>query len=160
MIIEKGTIFNLSLPAIDYTAQIEIAKDIYLVEHNGVKTETTISFFFKTWTRAGVLYAVPTGVPPNAVTNVDRLEQIKSSPFTIDKAVDGLNVTNRDRAVAEINIQDLRVALTLVGGEILNDLIENSKSYDANPSHQRKIAKTYESKVSLSQLRETKKNKA
>lgn len=127
VIIEKGTLFNLSLPAIDYTAQIEIAKDIYLVEHNGAKTETTISFFFKTWIRAGVLHAVPTGVPPSAVTNVDRLEQIKSSPFTIDKAVDGLNVTYRDRAVAEINIQDLRVALTLAGGEILNDLIENSK---------------------------------
>jgi hypothetical protein len=127
VIIEKDTLFNLLLPAIDYTAQVEIAKDIYLVEHNGGKTETTISFFFKTWTRAGVLHAVPTGVPPTAVPNVDRLEHIKSSPFTIDKAVDGLNVTYRDRAVAEINIQDLRVALTLAGGEILNDLIENSK---------------------------------
>jgi hypothetical protein len=127
VIIEKGTLFNLLLPAINYTAQVEIAKDIYLVEHNGGKTETTISFFFKTWTRATVLHAVPTGAPPTAVTNVDRLEHIKSSPFTIDKVVDGLNVTYRDRAVAEINIQDLRVALTLVGGEILNDLIENSK---------------------------------
>ncbi len=127
VIIEKGTLFNLSLPAIDYTAQIEIAKDIYLVGHNGPKTETTISFFFKTWTRAGVLHAVPTGVPPNAVTNVDRLEQIKSSPFTIDKAVDGLNVTNRDRSVAEITQQDLKVAMTLAGGAILNDIIENAK---------------------------------
>lgn len=127
VIIEKGTLFNLSLPAINYTAQVEIAKDIYLVEHNGAKTETTISFFFKTWTRAGVDFAQPKGLVPEAITGVEKLEHIKSSPFTIDKAVDGLNVTYRDRAVAEINIQDLRVALTLAGGEILNDLIENSK---------------------------------
>lgn len=127
VIVAKGTLFNLSLPAINYTAQVEISKDVYLVEHNGTKTETTISFFFKTWTREGVVNAVPTGVPATVVTNVDRLEHIKSSPFTIDKAVDGLNVTYRDRAVAEINIQDLRVALTLAGGVILNDLIENSK---------------------------------
>lgn len=127
VIIEKGTLFNLSLPAINYTAQVEIAKDIYLVEYNGAKTETTISFFFKTWTRAGVDFAHPKGLVPEAITGVEKLEHIKSSPFTIDKAVDGLNVTYRDRAVAEINIQDLRVALTLAGGEILNDLIENSK---------------------------------
>lgn len=127
LIIEKGTLFNLSLPAIDYTAQLEIAKDIYIVEHNGAKTETTISFFFKTWTRAGVLHAMPTEVPATAVTNVERLEKIKESPFTLDKATDGLNVTFRDRAVAEITSQDLKVAMTLVGGDILNDLVENAK---------------------------------
>ena len=115
------------MPAINYTAEVEIAKDIYIVDNDGAKSETTISFFFKTWTREGVVHAVPTGVPPTAVTNIDRLEHIKSSPFTIDKAVDGLNITYRDRTVPEINIQDLRVALTLVGGEILNELIENSK---------------------------------
>ncbi len=127
VIIEKGAIFNLSLPAIDYTARIEIAKDVYIVEYNGAKTETTISFFFKTWTRAGVLNAVPTGVPPTTVPNVERLEKIKDSPFTLEKATDGLNVTFRDRAVAEINPQDLKVAMTLAGGDILNDLIENAK---------------------------------
>lgn len=127
VIIEKGTLINLSLPAIDYTAQLEIAKDVYIVEHNGAKTETTISFFFKTWTRAGVLHAAPTGVPATAVTNGERLEKIKESPFTLDKATDGLNVTFRDRAVAEISPQDLKNAMTLAGGDILNDLIENAK---------------------------------
>ena len=127
VIIEKGTLFNLSLPAIAYTAQLEIAKDIYIVEHNGAKTESTISFFFKTWTRAGVLHAAPTGVPPTAVTNVERLEKIKERPFSLDKATDGLNVTFRDRAVAEITPQDLKVAMILAGGDILNDLIENAK---------------------------------
>ncbi|MBK9398578.1 MAG: hypothetical protein IPN55_15610 [Saprospiraceae bacterium] len=78
-------------------------------------------------TRARVLYAVPTGVPPTAVTNVERLEKIKESPFTLDKATDGLNVTFRDKAVAEITPQDLKVAMTLAGGGILNDLIENGK---------------------------------
>lgn len=127
VVIKKGTIFNITLPIIDYQAQIEIAKDVYLVEHNGAKTETMICFFFKTWTRAGILHAVPTGVPPKAVTNLERLELIKCSPFTLDKAVEGLNVTHRDRAVAEITPYDLKVAMTLAGGDILNDIIENAK---------------------------------
>lgn len=127
VIIEKGTLFNLSLPAINYTAQVEIARDIYLVEHNGAKTETTISFFFKTWTRLGIEYAVPTGDPAIVLSNLKLLERVKSNPYTLEVAVNELNKTYRHRGVAEINIQDLRVALTLAGGEILNDLIENSK---------------------------------
>ncbi|PUV22537.1 AAA family ATPase [Sphingobacterium athyrii] len=126
VIIEKGTIFNLSLPAIDYTAQLEIAKDVYIVEHNGTKIETTISFFFKTWTRAGVLHAIPTGVPPGAMTNVNRLEQVKSSPFPIDKAVNGLNVTFTDRGVVNINEEDLQNAMTLAG-DTLSALINSAK---------------------------------
>jgi exopolysaccharide biosynthesis predicted pyruvyltransferase EpsI len=98
-----------------------------LVEHNGVKTETDVSFYFKTWTRLGIEYAAPTGDPAIALSNVKLLERVKSNPYTLEVAVNELNKTFRDRAVAEINIQDLRVALTLAGGEILNDLIENSK---------------------------------
>lgn len=127
LVIEKGTLFNISLPAINYFAEVEIAKDIYLVEHNGLKSETAISFFFKTWTRLGVEYAVQTGESPSPVTNIDRLEHIKSSPFTIEKTVIALNITHKDRAVEEINIEDLRVALSLAGGEILNDLLEDAK---------------------------------
>ena len=127
VIIKKGEIFNLSLPAINYTAKIKISKDIYLVEHNGAKTETAISLFFQTWTREGVEYAVPKGVPAIAVTNAERLEKIKTSLFTLDKALEGLNVTYKDRTLAEISTHDLKVAMTLAGGEVLNDIIENSK---------------------------------
>lgn len=126
VIIEKGKIFNLSLPAINYTAEVEIAKDIYLVEHDGAKTETTISFFFKTWTRDGVEFASPTGTAI-AITRIEKLDQIKTSPFTLDKAVEGLNHTCTDRRVANISVQDLKVALTLAEGDALNDLIEKSK---------------------------------
>jgi hypothetical protein len=127
VIIEKGTFFNLNLTPINYTAQVEIAKDIYLVEHNGTKTETTISFYFKTWTREGIEHALPTGVPAAALSNIERLARIKSSSYTLVKAVEGLNTTFRDRDVPEITIEDLKVALTFVGGEKLNDIIENSK---------------------------------
>jgi hypothetical protein len=126
VIIEKGTLFNLNLAAINYTAQVEIAKDIYLVENNGVKIETDVSFYFKTWTRLGIEYAVPTGDPAIALSNLKLLERVKSNPYTLEVAVNELNKTYRDRGIAEINIQDLRVALTLAGGGILNDLIENS----------------------------------
>lgn len=83
-------------------------------------TETTISLFFKTWTRAGDLYAVPTGIPPTAINNVDHLEHIKNSPFTLEKSVQALNATYRAVGVTEIDIQDLRVALTLSSNTLLN----------------------------------------
>lgn len=127
LIINKGTIFNLSLPAINYTAQLEIAKDIYIVDHNAAKTETTITFFFKTWTREGVLYAVPKGVPPAALTNIDILEKVKSAPFTLDKAIAGLNVTYTDRGLTNINEADLLISIALDGDSMFN-IIDKLKS--------------------------------
>lgn len=126
VIIEKGKIFNLSLPAINYTAEVEIAKDIYLVEHDGTKTETTISLFFKTWTREGVEFA-NSARKPTAITGIERLEQIKTSPFTLEKSLRELNKIYSDREIDNISIQDLKVALTLAEGDVLNDLIEESK---------------------------------
>lgn len=126
VIIEKGKIFNLSLPAINYTAEVEIAKDIYLVEHDGAKTETTISLFFKTWTREGVEFA-NSARKPTAITGIERLEQIKTSPFTLEKSLRELNKIYSDREIDNISIQDLKVALTLAEGDVLNDLIEKSK---------------------------------
>lgn len=128
VLIEKGTGFNLSLPAIDYTAQLEIAKDVYIVELNGEKKETTINLFLIKWERAGVPYAAQKGVPPTQVKNIERLENIKSGPFTLDQTINALNVTFKDRSVPEITQHDLKVAMTLAGGEILNDIIENSKN--------------------------------
>ncbi len=126
VIVNKGTIFNFSLPAINYTAQVEISKDIYLVEHNGTKTETSISFFFKTWTREGVEFSVPKGVPAVSVSNNERLEQIKGSPFPIDKAVIGLNLTFTDRGVPNINEEDLQNSMRLDGDTLFN-IINNAK---------------------------------
>ncbi|GAO28334.1 AAA family ATPase [Geofilum rubicundum] len=127
VIIEKGTHFNLSLPAINYKAQVEIAKDIYMVEHKDVKTETAICFFFKTWTRAGVEFAGPTGIPARAVSKIELLDKIKSNPYSLEIVVKELNKTFKDRGVPEINILDLKSSLTLAGGVFLNDLLENSK---------------------------------
>jgi hypothetical protein len=126
VIVNKGTIFNFSLPAINYTSQVEISKDIYLVEHNGTKTETSISFFFKTWTREGVEFSVPKGLPAVSVSNNERLEQIKGSPFPIDKAVIGLNVTFTDRGVPNINEEDLQNSMRLDGDTLFN-IINNAK---------------------------------
>ncbi len=127
LVINKGTIFNLSFPAINYIAQVEIAKDIYIVENNATKTETPITFFFKTWTREGVLHAVPKGSPPAALTNMVRLEQVKADPFQLDKAVTGLNVTFSDRGVTNINEADLLMSLTLDGDNMFN-IIDKLKS--------------------------------
>lgn len=61
------------------------------------------------------------------MTNINRLEQVKSSPFPIDKAVNGLNVTFTDRGVVNINEEDLQNAMTLAG-ESLYRIMTKSKS--------------------------------
>lgn len=115
VIITKGSLFNLSLPLINYTAEIVTAKDIYLVEHNATKRISPINIFFKTWNREGVEFAMPTGSPPIALTNADRLEKIKTSLFPIEKVVIGLNVTSIDRGQVEVNEDDILKAMTASG---------------------------------------------
>jgi hypothetical protein len=115
VIITKGSLFNLSLPLINYTAEIVTAKDIYLVEHNATKSISPINIFFKTWNREGVEFAMPTGSPPIALTNADRLEKIKTSLFPIEKVVIGLNVTSIDRGQVEVNEDDILKAMTASG---------------------------------------------
>lgn len=112
LLIEKGSQFNLNLPAINYQANIEIAKNVYSINNNGTNTTSPVSIHFKDWAREGIQYAKPTGVPPEALANGERLTKIKESPFTIDKAITGLNVTYRDREVAEITADDLLRNLT------------------------------------------------
>lgn len=126
VIIDKGSLFNLELPTINYTAEIVIAKDIYLVEHNVTKSISSIEFFFKTWTREGIEFAVPKGSPPTAFNNTDRLDKIKASPFNIEKAITGLNVTCKDRGQAEVSENDILKALVFAG-ESAFDIIDNSK---------------------------------
>lgn len=115
VIITKDSVFNITLPLINYTAEIITAKDIYLVEHNATKSISPINIFFKTWNREGVEFALPTGSPPIALTTADRLEKIKTSPFSIEKVVIGLNVTSIDRGQVEVNEDDILKAMTASG---------------------------------------------
>ncbi len=121
-VLDKGTALSLVLPAINYTAEVTLAKNIYMVEHNGSKTVTPIVIYFRTWQREGVEYAVPKGVLPPAVTNMERLVQIKSSPFSLQKAVEGLNVTYTDRGQPVIVEQNLLQSLSLLGDTLQNIL--------------------------------------
>lgn len=123
VIINKGSAFNITLPLINYTAEIVTAKDIYLVDNLVSKTISPINIFFKTWTREGVEFALPTGSPPIALTNADRLVKIKTSLFSIEKVVIGLNVTSIDRGQVEVNEEDILKAMTASGKtlfEIIN----------------------------------------
>lgn len=122
LLIKKGSVFNLDLTAINYTAQIEIAKNIYEADNDGTKTKSPIVIFFKDWSREGVQYAVPTGMPAEPMTNNDLLIKIKESPFTIEKATNGLNTTFRDRSVPEIAEEDILRNMTL-SGNILFDIL-------------------------------------
>lgn len=107
VLLNKGQQLALSLPAITYTAELEIAKPVYVVAANGTKTVSPITFFFKTWRREGVDFAKDIGSPPEAYTDLERLGKIKTSLIPIDKAVLGLNRTFGDRGVAQITETDL-----------------------------------------------------
>lgn len=122
LLISKGSVFTLNLIAINYQAEIEIAKNIYQVDNNGTITTSPVVIYFKDWTREGVQYATPTGVPAIAIPNNDRLTKLKESPFPIDKATIGINTTYKDRGVSEITEEDLLRNLAS-SGDILFDII-------------------------------------
>ena len=84
-----------------------------------------VEFFFKTWTREGIEFAVPTGSPPTAFNNADRLDKIKTSIFSIDKAFAGLNSTHIDRGQNEITEADL---LNAIGsqGKLLSNILDDA----------------------------------
>lgn len=120
------SLFNLTLPLIKYTAEIVTAKDIYLVDNSGTKTISPVNIFFKTWTREGVEFAKDKGSTPDAYINIDLLEKIKLCPFTIEKAINGLNVTYNNRGQAEVSEDDILKAL-VASGETIFDILDKSK---------------------------------
>ena len=124
-VIKKGSLFTLNLPAINYEAKIEIAKNIYQVDDNGTITTSPVVIHFKDWTREGVQYAIPKGVPATAMPNNERLVNLKDSPFAIEKATAGLNTTYTDRGVAEITSEEVLRNMTL-SGDVLFDLLNPS----------------------------------
>src|SRR5690606_12053822 len=107
VLLNKGQLLTLDLPAINYTAELEISKTIYVVSSNGTKTISPIAFYFKTWSRETVVHAARTGSPPTAIDNVQLLGRIKDGEWTLEKAVNGLNTTFNDRGVPTITEGDL-----------------------------------------------------
>ena len=120
ILINKGSIFTLSLPAINYQAEIEIAKNIYTVDNNGIKTNSPVIIYFKDWTREGVQFAKPKGVPAIAMPNNDRLAKLKDSPFLIEKATNGLNATYTDSGVPEITSEEVLRSMSLSGNALFD----------------------------------------
>jgi hypothetical protein len=120
LLIAKGSRFLLDLPAINYNAVIEIAKNIYTVDNNGAKTNSPVEIYFKDWSRDGVQYAKPTGSPVIAMLNNDRLTKLKDDPFTIDKATNGLNLTFKDKGVTEITSEEVLKSMTLSGNTLFS----------------------------------------
>jgi hypothetical protein len=123
LLIKKGTMFNLVLDAIDYHASIEIAKNLYIIAHNGKKGFSPILIFCKEWTRMGVKFAKPTGCPPEAISERERLSRILNDSWPIDKVLKSLNQTFRDRKIAEISINDLLKNITTIE-TTLSDLLK------------------------------------
>ena len=107
VLLNKGLLLTLVLPAINYTAELEISKTVYVVDSNGTKRVSPITFYFKTWTRETVVHAAPTGSPPTAIDNLQLLGKIKEGEWTLEKAVNGLNTTYNDRGVPPITEADL-----------------------------------------------------
>ncbi|KAA6338472.1 DNA replication and repair protein RecF [termite gut metagenome] len=126
LILKKGTIFNFRLDRINYVAELELAKDVYVVNDNGGKTISPISFYFKKWIREGVEYAKDTGNPPKANTNVDRLTKIKESPYDVAKIVTGMNITCNDCGVANSDEKEV-MGNILINGDTLWGIVDKAK---------------------------------
>lgn len=124
LLINKGSIFTLSLRAINYQAQIEIAKNIYVVD-NGTITTSPVFIFFKDWSREGVQYAKQTGTPVVALPNDERLTKLKERPFLIEKATEGLNTTYTEKGITIITADDVLKNMSL-SGDVLFDILNPS----------------------------------
>lgn len=122
LIIKKGSTFQLNLGAINYQADLEIAKNVYSVDNGGVVTKSKVEFYFKDWTREGVQHAKPIGDPVVPITGDERLQQIKNSPFTVEKATTGINATYSDKGLAVINEEEL-LRNTSKSGDVLYDIL-------------------------------------
>ncbi|KAA6333651.1 hypothetical protein EZS27_017955 [termite gut metagenome] len=126
LILKKGIIFNFRLDRINYVAELELAKDVYVVNDNGVKTISPVSFYFKKWIREGVEYAKDTGNPPKANTNIDRLTKIKESPYDVVKIVAGMNITCNDCGVANSDEKEVMENI-LINGDTLWGIVDKGK---------------------------------
>ncbi len=126
LLLTKGSLLNIAIPSIQYIAIVELAKDVYVVANAGTKSISPLSFFFKTWTREGVVHAAPKGSPPTPVSDLERLEKIKDSPFSVAAAVIGLNHTCLDRGQAVLSEEDFLRSMT-TSSEILFDVLDNAK---------------------------------
>lgn len=112
LLIQKGELFEIKLPAIDYHAIISLSENVYKVEDNGNTSISPVKFNFSEWTREGVLFAKPTGDPIEAITPGQRLDKIKLAPFTLDKMVTALNQTLTDKGQVEIDVEGLKKAIS------------------------------------------------
>jgi len=122
LLIKKGSVFKINLTAINYQADIEIAKDIYQVDDNGILTISPIKGYSKFWSRDGIDYAKMTGTPPDCYSGTELLNKIKERPFSIEEMTTNLNKTCNDKGVAEITPVELYRNLTRAG-DILYDII-------------------------------------
>ena len=122
IIFEKGTVFSLNLIDIQYNAELLLAQNVYLVNNNGAKTISPISFYFNRWERDGVVYAKDIDSPPKPYSDIQRLEKIKSSPFDLNKMVVGINITYTDRNLPNIDEVILKKNLLLREDTLLDIL--------------------------------------
>lgn len=118
VLIGKNTRFILDLPAIQYKAAVELARNVYRVD-NGTITISPIEILFKKWKREGIEYAKPTGSPPEAFSDSERLERIKNSPFKLEIAMNGIF---DPLGAAKPSLEDFQKSFTK-DGKTLYDLI-------------------------------------
>jgi hypothetical protein len=112
LLIQKGDLFEIKLPNIDYKALISLSENVYEVENNGTTTISPVHFNFFEWSREGIQFAKPKGSPPEPFAPSELLNKILDNPKSLEKIVIGLNQTLVDRGQATIDVEDLKKAIS------------------------------------------------
>lgn len=112
LLLQKGDLFDIKLPNIDYNALISLSENVYEVDNNGTITISPVNFNFSKWSREGIQFAIPKGSPPEAFTPGELLNKILDNPMSLEKIVIGLNQTLLDRGQARIDVEGLKKAIS------------------------------------------------
>jgi energy-coupling factor transporter ATP-binding protein EcfA2 len=123
IIIEKNKVFSIDLPAISYTADVVLAKNVYKIDNEGDITFSIPEFIFITWNRLGIDHAKMTEVPPQEYTKPERLTILSNGPYSLDKILVSLNITYVDLGMAIITISDLNNAMSCDGKTLTQWLV-------------------------------------
>lgn len=127
LLIPKGQIFTLRINILAYVAFLRLAENVYKISHHsGEKHITSFKFYYIKWERLGIEFAEPKGINPIAISNIERLDQIKAKPFSCENITFGLNQTCQNILIPELVVDDIRNNLTFNGTTLADIILQNS----------------------------------
>ncbi|PQJ17024.1 hypothetical protein [Nonlabens tegetincola] len=93
------------------------------MNNNRTISFTSTKFSFNLWTRETIDFAKSTGTPIESYKPGDRLDNILKGPYDLEWISKAINPTYKEKGLAEINVEDLKNAMTCDGKTLTQWLV-------------------------------------